>query len=205
MYTIFKNGTNVRLLDVPPDALSANITDDDVAVAGDWSGHYLDADNMPVKIPNQPSQWHVWDHNSKTWQLQGSVLDDLWLRIRAERIRRTESGGFKVGDYWFHSDPHSRTQQVALVTAALMVLQSGGTLTTPLPGVTAWSTLSGEKVTMTAGLAMQILQAASVTESVVFEAAETHRHNMQASEEPWNYDFSGGWPVALAPPDWTER
>ncbi len=151
-------------------------------VSGDWSGHYLDADNMPVKIPNAPSPWHIWDHDSKAWQLQDGMLDSIWQQIKAERDRR-KLGGTQAGGCWFHSDPDSRVQQIGLV-----MMGQG------MPAGIQWKTMSGQFVEMTPTLASQIFAAAALLDQQLFDAAEQHWQAVQASAEPWTYDYSTGWP-----------
>lgn len=110
--------------------------------------------------------------------------DQIWNLIKAERDRRTQNGGFQVGDYWFHSDQFSRTQQLGLVQ-----------LGEAIPAGLQWKTMSGEFVTMTPELARQVLEAAAAQEQRIFAVAEQHRMAMEASAEPWNYDYSSGWPL----------
>ena len=47
---------------------------------------------------------------------------------------------------------------------------------------------------MTPALALQVFQAATVSDVTVFGAAEAHRIALEASEDPLNYDYSSGWP-----------
>lgn len=107
--------------------------------------------------------------------------------IKAERDRRTENGGYKVGDKWFHSDQKSRSQQLGLVLIGSSV--SAGL---------QWKTMDGSFVTMTAMLAQQILAAGAASDQTIFAAAEAHKAEMEASPDPASYDFSGGWPATFA-------
>lgn len=109
-----------------------------------------------------------------------------WERIQAERDRRTQTAGFHVGAYWFHSDTFSRSQQLGLVLNGAA-----------LPAGIQWKTMSGEVVLMTPALAQQILAAGTLSDVAVFTAAETHHAAMQASADPAAYDFIGGWPPAF--------
>ena len=108
-----------------------------------------------------------------------------WDAIKAERDRRTEQGGYKAGDHWFHSDAKSRGQQHDN--------ESMGTDLAPVQ----WKTMSGDFVTMTPGLAAQIRVARMASDRAIFNAAEAHRSAMEASTDPSAYDFSGGWPKAF--------
>lgn len=106
-----------------------------------------------------------------------------WDAIKAERDRRTEQGGYKVGTKWFHSDQKSRSQQLGLVL-----------LGANIPANLQWKTMDGSFVTMTQQLAGQVLAAAAASDQAIFAAAEAHRQAMEASADPAAYDFSTGWP-----------
>lgn len=112
---------------------------------------------------------------------------DMWARIKAMRDHRTETGGFKVVVdgmvKWFHSDVQSRAKQLGLVIAGQN-----------LPDGLQWKTMDGSFVTMTPALVQQGFMSAMQQEQATFAVAEQHRQAMQASAEPWAYDFSAGWP-----------
>lgn len=110
-----------------------------------------------------------------------------WSAIKAERDRRSEQGGYKVGTKWFHSDQKSRSQQLGLVL-----------LGASIPAGLQWKTMDGSFVTMTQTLAQQILAAGAASDQAIFAAAETHKAAMEASADPSAYDFSGGWPATFA-------
>jgi len=110
-----------------------------------------------------------------------------WDAIKAERDRRTETGGYKVGTKWFHSDQKSRSQQLGLVL-----------LGANIPANLQWKTMDGSFVTMTAALAQQVLGAAAASDQAIFAAAEAHKAAMEASADPASYDFSGDWPATFA-------
>lgn len=114
---------------------------------------------------------------------RGELAAAAWAGIKAERDRRIQSGGYKIGTKWFHSDTFSRTQQICLVM-----------LGANIPVNTPWKTMDGTTVTMTQTLAGQIFAAASASDVAIFAAAETHRQSMEAAADPAAYDFSGGWP-----------
>ncbi len=112
------------------------------------------------------------------------TVDRMWQLIQDERDRRTETGGFRVGVNWYHSDATSRMQQIALTVYG-----------NALPAGIQWKTMSGVFVTMTTSLAQQIFRAAVAAEQAVFAAAEAHRVAMAASSAPETYDFGVGWPL----------
>lgn len=108
-----------------------------------------------------------------------------WTRIKTERDRRIQQGGYKVGTKWYHSDTFSRTQQMGLVMLGVNI-----------PANTPWKTMDGSFVIMTQTLAGQIFGTAAASDIAIFSAAETHRVAMEASTDPAAYNFAGGWPVA---------
>lgn len=106
-----------------------------------------------------------------------------WERIKQERDRRTEHGGFCVSGKWYHSDQKSRSQQLGLV-----LLGAG------IPANLQWKTMDGSFVLMSQGLAQQILAAAAASDTAIFSVAEAHKSAMELSPDPDLYDFSAGWP-----------
>jgi len=109
----------------------------------------------------------------------------MWLLIRGERDRRKLSGGYKVGNYWFHSDDTSRIQQMGLVMMG-----------TNMPNNIMWKTMSNEFVLMTPTLASQIFQSAAASDQLLFETAEQKNRDMMASSDPGSYDYLSGWPLS---------
>ncbi len=127
------------------------------------------------------------DFNLRTYGVAiPSDVNIMWNRIKAERDRRKESGGFHVGTKWYHSDTASRIQQLGLV------MMGAG-----IPPNLQWKTMDGTFITMTQTLAGQIFATAAASDMAVFAAAETHRVAMEASNDPSAYDFSGGWPAVF--------
>lgn len=107
----------------------------------------------------------------------------MWEGIKAERDRRTLTGGYQANGYWFHSDQLSRDQQLKLKLAGENV-----------PRV-AWKTMTGEFVQMAPELAEAIVLASGDSDIAIFAAAEVHRAAMLASADPAAYDYSQGWPL----------
>lgn len=102
-----------------------------------------------------------------------------WAAIKAIRDSKTQTGGYKVGANWFHSDTFSRTQQMGLV------MMGGG-----MPTGLAWKTMSGAFVPMTPALAQQIFAAAAQQDASLFDHAEALKADPQA-------DISAGWPATF--------
>jgi hypothetical protein len=93
-----------------------------------------------------------------------------WDVIKRERDTRMQDGGYKVGEYWFHSDLISRSQQLALFQ-----------LGEDIPPDLQWKTMSGEFVPMTPSLAALVFKAAIASDTQHFKGAEIARAVM-------NYD-----------------
>ncbi len=115
-----------------------------------------------------------------------AIAADKWEEIKAERDRRSQSGGFSVSvdgaDKWFHSDLLSRTQQIGLV----MMGQN-------IPAGLRWKTMDGSFITMTAQLAANVFAAAAAKDLATFAAAESAREEMVAN--PASFDVSSiVWP-----------
>lgn len=156
---------------IPADAVEITIEEHAALLEGQSQGKMIqaDANGRPVLVdPPKTTAAEVWD------------------RIKAERDKRIQNGGYKVGTEWFHSDTFSRTQQMSLVMMG-----------SNIPAGTLWKTMSGSMVTMTQSLAGQIFGTAAASDIAIFTAAETHRVAMEASADPATYDFSTGWPKAF--------
>ena len=130
-----------------------------------------------------------------------AVRADKWEKVKAERDRLTQEGGYRVGEHWFHSDNFSRTQHIGLKDRARDMLAAGGTMaeTIEISGESVqWKTMGGEFVVMTAQLAFNVVQAAGQSDAALFKTAEVHRDAMAASKTPWTYDVLAGWPLSFA-------
>ncbi len=125
-----------------------------------------------------------WVYDGTQFTAPQSDYDNMWLLIQAERDRRKTTGGYKVGNYWFHSDDISRIQQLALVMFG-----------TNMPSGIMWKTMSGDFVPMTPTLANQIFQAAAASDIAIFSVAEQKKQEMLASSNPAYYDYLPGWPL----------
>lgn len=115
---------------------------------------------------------------------QGKLI--VWSQIKGKRDS-TKSGGVLVAGKWFHTDSDSRIQHLAL-----------GMMGAAIPANLQWKTMDGSFVVMTQALAGQIFQAVAGLEMQSFAAAETHRVAMEAAANPFEYDFSAGWPQTYA-------
>ena len=174
--------------------LALNVFDGQVAIEGEHPNSYLQ-DGVVKQKPPQPSPYHRWDAVGKVWSADlDGAKSALWDKIQEERTRRIEGGypcqyGGKT--YWFHSDSMSLLQQSNLVSAAQLTLMQGKDMAAVM---VQWKTRSGEFVGMSGNLVLAMFAAGMEQQKAIFTAAETHKLQMRASAEPWNYDYSAGWP-----------
>ena len=120
----------------------------------------------------------------------------MWDKIQIERTRRKECAfpvDFGGKTYYFHGDAESRGQQHGLMAGVNHLLATGKPLTTVLTTV-PWVTKGGTNVTMTGELALTIFQTQMRREGEFFSVARAHKGAMEASAEPWTYNYSAGWP-----------
>jgi hypothetical protein len=140
----------------------------------------------PNTTPLQPMVPDFYWENG-TWQTDHTRnLARATAAIKAERDRRMSTGGYQADGYWFHSDQHSRSQQLALVLIG-----------DNLPDNIEWRTMSGDYVTMTPELAQQILAAAVANETAIFSVAEEHIAALEDVPMPTEYDYSANWPTSF--------
>lgn len=99
-----------------------------------------------------------------------------WNKIKNLRDTLTDNGGCLVSGKWYHSDPKSKVQQLALTMAGAAV-----------PAI-PWKTMDGSFVTLTATLVGQLFQAQMVREQTIFAHAEALKADPTA-------DINAGWPA----------
>lgn len=157
---------------IPTDAVGITPAKHAELIVAQSAGQRIvgDADGYPIAVDPPPP-----------------TTAEIWERIKAERDRRTQTGGYPAGGKWFHSDTFSRTQQIGLV-----MLSAG------IPAGTMWKTMDGSFIEMTPSLAQQVFAAAAAQDLATFAAAEAHKAAMEAAADPAAYDFSTGWPAVFA-------
>ncbi len=129
-------------------------------------------------------EWEILDLTQEQIDANLATLRaSIWENIKDIRDHRTQTGGYKVGDDWFHSDIFSRSQQLGLE-------RLGGNI----PANLYWKTMSGSFVLMTQSLASQIFQAAVIQDVATFAYAEGLRAAVYASEQPASINITTGWP-----------
>lgn len=100
---------------------------------------------------------------------------ERWEKIKANRDEITDNGGCLVAGKWYHTDPKSKQQQMALTMAGA-----------GLPAV-PWKTMDGTFITLTPAIVGQIFQAQMIREQAIFAHAELLRSTPSA-------DIDAGWP-----------
>lgn len=103
-------------------------------------------------------------------------------RIKAERDRRAQQGGFPAAGKWFHSDTFSRSQQIGLVI-----------LGQNIPPALMWKTMDGSFIEMTPTLAQQIFASAANQDAATFKRAEELQFFANTEPNPGGLVLNG-WP-----------
>lgn len=146
-------------------------------ITASCSGDGYDYDTLALETGDSLPSKDVLDSS-----VIGLVRDIVWSTVQSRRDLRKQ-GGVKIGNYWFHSDDTSRIQQIGLVMFGAN-----------MPVGIQWKTMTGDFVTMTPTLAMQIFTGIATSDVVVFGIAEAHRQAIMSSADPGNYDYTTGWP-----------
>lgn len=173
------------LVGAAPETLADfNIVEIEDPIALDEKYYYnsLNADGTYISTPKSKEQ----------------ILGPIKSAIKAKRNYLTSTGGYQVGDNWYHSDNISRAQQTGLAL-----------LGANLPQV-EWKTMAGTYVTMTPELALEILSAATKSDIAIFKVAKNHIDTLEAiNEDPLAineetaeemitrisaYDWEADWP-----------
>jgi hypothetical protein len=117
--------------------ISMNVVFEDQEVETPYIASSADTDPMGVELFNRAvnGDFGVMDIANK------KIADDVWNNIQAIRDDKMTNGGCKVGENWFHSDTHSKLQQLALLIAGENIPQD-----------LMWKTMSSSKILMTSDL-----------------------------------------------------
>ena len=105
-----------------------------------------------------------------------------WRQIESVRDLKIANGVF-VNGFWWQTSVNARIRYMgaAAMGESFVATES-------------WKTMTGEKTTLTGGIAAQIMMAIAASDAAVFKAAEDHKTAMMACDDPSVYDFSTGWP-----------
>lgn len=141
--------------------------------------------------------WRIEDLPAAEAQdIRRQAMAAQWAAIKARRDE-CETGGVEVNGAWFQTDASSRIKFLAIKDKARDALLTGGTRTTVINQADTairWKTFSNSFITMTVGLALDIVEAVGTLDAQAFARAEQHRLAMMQSPDPGAYDFSAGWP-----------
>ena len=171
------NGAIVSWITTAPDADAAvmvALDESRVNAASVWAALQAEGATLDAQLAARRVLWG---------SPEGPPTPEL---IKAERDRRIQKGGYKVGTNWFHSDTFSRSQQIGLVMMGARI-----------PAGTEWTAMGKVKVEMTPTLAGQIFQAAVLSDIAVFAAADKALTDLAAgkldsmAKISWPANFEG--------------
>lgn len=167
--------------------------------------------NSQIEYHQRPTRYHRWTgidwvHDST---LVTTAKEEMWEKIKLYRDTHKYKG-VKITvnsvDYWIHSDEVSRIQHLGLLGVAILhVFKTffGVTQFESFPEDLYWKTLGSNNlgepvfVLMTWVVALQIFAADMKLEAACFGKAEYHRMMLLASSDPYNYDYTTGWPAVF--------
>ena len=105
-----------------------------------------------------------------------------WRQIEAVRDKKCANGVF-VNGFWWQTSVNAKIRYMGAAAMGELFVATE-----------SWKTMSGEKTTLTGGIAARIMMAIAASDAAVFKVAEDHKTAMMAVEDPSVYDFSEGWP-----------
>lgn len=150
--------------------------------------HYI-IEAKPAWGPNAEfvQQWEIVEHDQiEKGKLLTAKREVVWGAIKNIRDERMHTGGYRVGDKWFHSDLFSRQQQLALVIMGANV-----------PVDLKWKTMDGTSVVMTKSLASDIFAAQATSDQRLFAYAEELRSKVRDALNPSLINITAGWPAVF--------
>ncbi|WP_308030135.1 DUF4376 domain-containing protein [Neisseria lactamica] len=191
MTIYFKNGFyDDTLGSIPEGAVAVGGEEYAALLAGQAQGGQIaaDADGKPVLTPPRPSDYHEWD--GKEWKIgkdaaarkKAAAVAAVWEKIKQKRHQNLRGGVYveSVGK-WFHNTDEARQQYTFMRTLP------------QLPPDLQWKTMDGGFVNLTRALLDELSLKLLADEQQDFANAERHRVLMEQSDDPENYDYSGGW------------
>jgi hypothetical protein len=158
---------------------------------------------VPDPVRPDERRFFVTEHEDGTFTTTPRPIEQMtqpmWERIQAQRDA-ISAGGVQIGGHWFHTDLDSRIRYVGLlrITDAMKAMGAIGTDTVVNPATNAtvlWKIMDGSRIPLTLNMVDAIFAAVTLLDMSAFESAELHRAAMEAMENPFDYDLSGGWPV----------
>lgn len=115
------------------------------------------------------------------------VKQALCEKIKAHRDTLMFNGGCFVAGKWFHSDTHSKVQQIAL-----------NNLGANIPAGLMWKTMDGSFIEMTPLVASDLFIGQIYQEQAIFGASETKQaevNSLTTIEELESYNIYANWPL----------
>lgn len=117
------------------------------------------------------------------------IYEEKWEEIKDIRTFKMSDGVLiqSIGK-WFHTDPDSKQQIHAMVTANVIGMYK----------VTAWKTMDNTYVQLTPPLLLQVFGAILENEARLFEIGKLHYDMLHTSQDPANYDPTSQWPTTFS-------
>lgn len=124
---------------------------------------------------------------------------EIWEEIKQYRDDRILNGGYPAGAHWYHSDLIMRSQLLANARKADKIEASGGDMTTPMTNIEGEviqvKTMDNGYISITAQMAIDIMNAIEVHEMATYKTAATHKYFLDQAADPDTYDWKTGWPL----------
>ena len=157
---VIPTGKSVLLLDLS-----------DVIIDGDIQTNYLIKDGQLERLNLE------------------KIYEEKWEQIKEIRTFKMNDGVLlqSIGK-WFHTDPDSKQQIHAMVTANVIGMYK----------TTAWKTLDNTYVQLTPLLLLQVFGAILENEARLFEIGKLHYVMLHTSQDPANYDPTSQWPTTFS-------
>lgn len=177
----------------PEGAVALTAAEHEALVVGQCAGQIVmpGKDGKPVLADPAPCPSSTWD--GEQWhidpecaaRLKAEQQDEMWERIKAKRYDNLRHGVYiKSVGKWFQTDDATRLQYLALALESV----TGG-FKKPIN----WKTMDNSFLMLTPELLREIMQTMHDDEQADFINAEKHKAAMLKSENPLEYDYSGGW------------
>lgn len=117
-------GQILRIVDSPNELLTLQLQEGETYLEGliDDSKYYIE-NGGAVELPSQPSQYHIFDWNTKVWYDPRGLQDfksSKWAEIKAARDV-TEFGTFVWNNHVFDATPASQQRIAGAVQLAAIV------------------------------------------------------------------------------------
>ena len=177
----------------PEGAVALTAAEHEALVTGQCTGQIVmpGKNGKPVLADPAPCPSSTWD--GERWHIdpecaarrKAEQQEEMWERIKDKRYDNLRHGVYaKSVGKWFQTDDATRLQYLALALESV----TGG-FKKPIN----WKTMDNSFLMLTPELLREIMQAMHDDEEADFINAEKHKAAMLKSENPLEYDYSGGW------------